>query len=455
MSRFVITLICIFSMHSAFSAPLIEFYQSGIQNNLLIKKAHQVYDAQRMQQKKAYSLWLPKIQGSAGWSETAYTFNNSILYNSTIVSGSIDNKFNVKRRADLEYIQLKQRLFDISSLRRLQLSGKEKLISMLTLQYAMENFLSKLVDLYLDAVSAKDSIVAAKSVKTSSYYALKVAKIDYNLDLSTKEKYFEAAAKYQDALSDLLEANQKHTEAMAYLNQFAHTSYKDVDSLKNDVHFHLPQPQKKEAWENKALTGNTGLKINALKLRAKRIEYRYASSKYLPVGGVEADIFNGRDIFPSPATYSLVGLGDRLKYNGKSIIFGVKLPMFEGGAISLGVRKIAYEIQGILLQNKNDMELMKLQVSMAYNNLILFLQEIKQTKAQVRATKEVVRIRRTLLKYQKGTYFDYLASLSNYKTSLDKYSRAKRRYLKNLVKLHKLTGTLTPEVISNINILFK
>ena len=99
----------------------------------------------------------------------------------------------------------------------------------------------------------RKSIVSSESFKASAEYALRLAKKNYELELTTIEKYYEAQAQYQEAKKDVLESKQKYDEAMAYLNQYAQTDIKSIEPLKPDVLLYLPAPQRKDFWIRQAV----------------------------------------------------------------------------------------------------------------------------------------------------------------------------------------------------------
>ena len=173
--------------------------------------------------------------------------------------------------------------------------------------------------------------------------------------------------------------------------------------------------------------------------------------KFLPTMDFEAMAYHGRELIPTPATFGLIGLTSNFKYQGGTVMFNFNLPIFAGGERILGAKKVAYEIQKLVLKNRDDRQLLKIKVSTLYDDLSLYLQEIRQAKLQVRANKKVVHIKQVKLKLQKGTYDDYLNATTKYKKSLDHYSQVRNAYIDKVLQIHKVSGTLTPGVIYKIN----
>lgn len=438
---------CLLLSSQQYAAGLRDFYEKGIIENLSLKSADELYESQLMEQKQADALWTPKIGGQVGVARFNYNVNDDVRLNGN--NGNIDSRGELN--SNIEVIEGRQLLFDFSALKALKLAGKERQISKMLLQHQREQFIENLVNLYFNCLSSKESIKSSRSFKALSVYSLKLAKQDYELQLSTIEKYFQAKAQYQHAMKDELEATRQFTQSLGYLNQYAQSHFNNVRSLKPDILLHLPHPQKKQYWIDKGLQQNTQLIIDRLKLAAKKIEYQQSISKYGPTAEMIGLLYRGKNIFPAPAVLPLLGMTKNLNYRGAVLGVGFKMPFFTGSALSSKVKRIAHQVQAQMIKNKDHQQLVKLDISNLYENLSVYLQEIKETKAEVIANEEIVEIKRNKLKLQTEDYVNYLSAVTQYKQSIDDYNQARHNYIKNMVKLKKMSGTLTFDTIRDIS----
>ena len=138
------------------SATLRDFYERGISNNLTIQSARQAYEQQRTHQKQAWGLWLPQIEAKAFLADSKIQYGDTGTFASSLLVAQGTNSGNDSPRSSLEYVGAKQRIFDMPSLRTLQMAGKEKLVSQLVYELVRQNFLYKLTTLYFNALSAKE-----------------------------------------------------------------------------------------------------------------------------------------------------------------------------------------------------------------------------------------------------------------------------------------------------------
>jgi outer membrane protein len=340
---------------------------------------------------------------------------------------------------------------------------------------ARQDLIVRLGQAYFDALSAQDSVAIVRSQKASIAEQLESAKRSFDVGQSTITDTNEAQAKYDQAISQEIAAQNDLEVKLAALEQIVGHPVTRVDGLARGVTLPPPVPADMQQWVDMARDANYQVVLKQLAVANSQRETLKAKAGHYPtldliasygknsLGAAGAGNFGGNfgggfgsgaNTLSPEVPAAAAELGNYGAYYTNATV-GVQLtiPLYEGGATQSRVR------QTLALEDKAAADLDAARRSAALSARQAFL-GVSSGLAQVRALETAEQSARTslesnLLGYQVGVRINIDVLNAQDQLFSARRDLAKARYdaLINSLKLKASTASLTDSDVLSLNTL--
>ncbi|MDE1182953.1 TolC family outer membrane protein [Paraburkholderia sp.] len=340
---------------------------------------------------------------------------------------------------------------------------------------ARQDLILRLGQAYFDALSAQDSVAIASSQKASIAQQLESAKHAFEVGNTTVTDTNEAQARYDQAVSQEIGAQNDLAVKLAALQQIVGHPVEHLDGLAAGAPLPPPVPADINQWVDTAADANYQVVLKQLALDNAQRETSKAKAGHLPtvdlvasrsrssLGAAGAGNFGGNfgggfgsgtntAVSGTPALAAELGnLGS--SYTNNTIGVQVTIPIFAGGATQSRVRQtLALEDQAAA-----DLDTARRNAELSARQAFL---GVSSGLAQVRALQTAERSARTslesnLLGYQVGVRIniDVLNAQDQLFSSRRDLAKARYDTLVNSMKLKAATANLTDEDVLQLSAL--
>lgn len=338
---------------------------------------------------------------------------------------------------------------------------------------ARQDLIVRLGQAYFDALSAQDSLAIVRSQKASIAQQLESAKHSFDAGSATITDTNEAQAKYDQAVSQEIAAQNDLDVKLAALEQIVGHPVTRVDGLARGVTLPPPVPADMQQWVGAARDANYDVVLKQLAVSNAQRETLKAKAGHYPsldlvasyskssLGAAGAGNFGGNfgggfgsgagTIGPGiPAAAAELG-NFGAYYSNATVGVQLTIPLYEGGATQSRVR------QTLALEDKSQADLDQARRSAALSARQAFL-GVSSGLAQVRALETAERSARTslesnLLGYQVGVRINIDVLNAQDQLFSARRDLAKARYdtLINSLKLKASTASLTDSDVLSLN----
>ncbi|WP_133650836.1 TolC family outer membrane protein [Paraburkholderia flava] len=330
---------------------------------------------------------------------------------------------------------------------------------------ARQDLILRLGQAYFDALAAQDSLAIARSQKTSIAQQLESARRSFEVGNTTITDTDEAQAKFDQAVSAEIGAQNDLAVKLAALEQIVGHPVERVDGLAAGVPLPPPMPADLSQWVDAATATNYQVVLKRLSLDTAQRETSKAKAGHLPTVDLVASY--SRNSLGSAGTgfgagglgaggnvplgAELSGLGS--SYTSSTIGIQVTIPLFAGGATQSRVRQtLALEDQA-----SSDLDTARRNAALSARQAYL---GVSSGLAQVQALQTAEKSARTslesnLLGYQVGVRIniDVLNAQDQLFTARRNLAKARYDTLVNGLKLKASAGNLTDEDVLQLSTL--
>jgi outer membrane protein len=338
---------------------------------------------------------------------------------------------------------------------------------------ARQDLIVRLGQAYFDALSAQDSVAIVRSQKASIAEQLESARHSFDAGSATITDTNEAQAKYDQAVSQEIAAQNDLEVKLASLEQIVGHPVTRVDGLARGVTLPPPVPADMQQWVDAARDTNYDVVLKQLATTNSQRETLKAKAGHYPsldlvasyskssLGAAGAGNFGGNfgggfgsgagTIGPGiPAAAAELG-NFGAYYTNATVGVQLTIPLYEGGATQSRVR------QTLALEDKAQADLDTARRSAALSARQAFL-GVSSGLARVRALETAERSARTslesnLLGYQVGVRINIDVLNAQDQLFSARRDLAKARYdtLINSLKLKASTASLTDSDVLSLN----
>jgi len=409
----VLTSLCAVTFQAS-AGSLKEIYHQALQNDPQLKIAEATFRANKEALPQARAGLLPSVNAQAG---TTYTDSDQVDFNNHGYS-----------------VSLIQPVFSASRWFAYQQGKTLDEQAQLQFDQAQQSLILRSVETYLNVLRAKSNLETAEAQERAIRRRLDQVNAQFEVGLIAITDVHEAQASYDNARVALIEAEGALDNSYEALERLTGLSTQEIDSLSEDYPIEGVEPATPDAWLEKALTDNLGLKLAQSSIEVARRSAQIAKSGHYPTVDLSAtyDRDKGTPSSNDWNTSKVVGLT-------------LNVPLFSGGATSSKARQ-AYAQMDASTQTYDDA---RRGVTQATRSLLRNIktnvqsvaarqQSIVSSKAALEATSEGFNV---------GTrnVVDVLTAEQALYAAQRDYANARFDYVLNLFTFKQQLGTLNPD----------
>ncbi|MFV1997800.1 MAG: TolC family outer membrane protein [Acidiferrobacterales bacterium] len=307
---------------------------------------------------------------------------------------------------------------------------------------AQQELITRLTTLYLDVLSAQDSLVLTRAEKEAISQQLTLAKARLEVGLGTITEVHDANARYKLADAQLLDAENLLQDKRQALGESIGIVPSNLKILRQKFPLVLPDPPDINAWTEKAQQQNLGLVAAIAETEITRRELSVKRAGHLPT----LDVVGSRTYTDTAFT-----LGGPLVSTNNSIRLELSVPIFSGGKIYKQSTEAKYRYQAAT----QNMEAVRRNVLRTTRNAFLGIQsDVSRVKALAQAViagESALEAKKIGFEAGIETNIDVLNAQRDLYGSKRDYAQSRYSYLLNLLKLRLAVGSLSPKNLEVAN----
>jgi outer membrane protein len=450
-----------FACSPASAVSLNQLYDEALETDAQLQSARAGLTADSEQLPQARAKLLPQLSASVTASEQRTELGGGFPASTGNSNGYV--------------VSLTQPLINVASWQGYQQGQIALTSAQAQFAAARQDLIVRLGQAYFDALSAQDSLAIVRSQKASIAEQLESAKRSFDVGQSTITDTNEAQAKYDQAISQEIAAQNDLEMKLAALEQIVGHPVTRVDGLARGVTLPAPVPADMQQWVDMAGDANYQVVLKQLAVANSQRETLKAKAGHYPTldlvasyaksslgaagtgnfgGNFGGGFGSGSNTLVPGVPAAAAELGNYGAYYTNATV-GVQLtiPLYEGGATQSRVR------QTLALEDKAEADLDAARRSAALSARQAFL-GVSSGLAQVRALETAEQSARTslesnLLGYQVGVRINIDVLNAQDQLFSARRDLAKARYdtLINSLKLKASTASLTDSDVLSLNTL--
>lgn len=307
------------------------------------------------------------------------------------------------------------------------LSEKAKL----DLEIAEQGIVIRVVNAYLDILSAQATLEVAESRERALQRRLDQVNAQFDVGLIAVTDVLEARASYDEALVGVIDAKGKLANSFEAMERLTGQPMNQAAPLSPDYPITGLQETDTEQWVYKALQGNLSLKSALLGQQAADSNHEKFKVAGMPKVNLSGDLYEGNDNYTSRSDYSFR--------------VGLSMPIFNGGLTGSEETKAAYEAE----KARHDYDDTLREVTQQTRELV---RGIETSTASVTARQKSIESRETALEateqgFEVGTrnVVDVLDAENALYVARQAYADARLNHIRTQFNLKSTVGTLSPQ----------
>ena len=415
---------------------LAEVFALAKQNDAVMKAQDENYKANKETANIAGSALLPYVSLNASRSKTAVNNHLPAPFDTDSSYRSHDHSINVN-----------QKLFDVQSWFNWR-SGV-KIADQAEAQHVSDEqeLIIRVTKAYTDVLDAIDAYNTAKAQEAAMARELDQTKQRFDVGLVAITDVYDSQASYDSAVVGTLGAKGQVGIAFEGLENLTGQPINSIAPLSEDFIIKNPEPANREDWVNHALQNNADLKVSQFAMEAANKNAKAKTAAHLPtVTGVYSHGQTDTSTRPISPPFGPYGEADK-----QTEYFGVNfsMPLFAGGGISAS-RRQAWDQYYAAQDSYEATRRGTVQAARSYHLAVT------TDVARVGAQKQAILSAQSALDatqagYEAGTrnIVDVLNVQRMLFSTQYMWQTARYQFINDYLKLKKVSGDLTPEVIQN------
>jgi len=405
---------------------LLDAYSRARENDPLFGASFYEREAARTMPAQGRSYLLPQI--SAYGTESKYYYDQAPDYYHDFNSEALG-------------VSLKQPLFNIPRFYEYRQNKIRAIIGEVRFNSAEQDLILRLSEAYFNALAAHNLLEVIDSEKKAISGAREQARKMFQAGVSTITDVHDAEARYDSVLAKEIEAKNNLDIKMQALKRIVGIDPGELNFLKEDVPFGIPEPVSLEGWIEKAKQHHPVLKEYANRIAYQEAELKKARGQHWP----SLDFVAGYNKTNTNNTVQT----NRISYG--SVGVQLNLPVFSGGYTAAKVR----EALAVLGQARKEYENSLADITQKLSEAFLGIRgNMSKIDALLMATKSAstsLESNRMSLLAGVRTTIDVLNAEQEFHDVRVRLLQARYDCLLNIVKLKASAGTLSGDDLLAIN----
>jgi len=301
---------------------------------------------------------------------------------------------------------------------------------------------------YFNVLRAQDELDTARAQEAALRRQWEQAQERYEVGLVATTEVEEARAGYDASQSQRIAAESQLDIERESLARLTGQFYKDLERLRTDFPVTAPSPDNPEAWAEKALEQNWGIRAQSLAVEASQEQLKAARSEHLPTLDLFAGVSRQHQDYDTgtsgPSSQQAAFIDQDYPRTDARIGLSLNVPLYEGGGTSAGVRRVRAETD----EAQRNLDTTRRNVRLDTRSLF---RQISTNMQTLRAQRQTIISRRSALDATRAGYdvgtrniVEVLDAEQNYYVALRDFANARYDYVLNTLRLKAGGGHTQP-----------
>ncbi len=422
-------------------------YELAVENDYTIAQARAEYRAGQEERRLARAGLLPQLQGGFTYAESESESRASFAIGDQIIENANDTDTDQEEWD----VSLVQPVFDAPAWFRFQQGVKLSEQSAASFAAAQQDLILRTVRSYFGVLRVAANLKASQAQESALKAQLDQVRQRFDVGMVAITDVHEAQAGYDLAVAQRLADEGSLGSALELLSVLTGRSHGELWVLEEEFPVVTPEPADSAAWVAFALENNFDIKAARLAREAARKGSRAAASEHLPTVDLalsytdtnqdvtRTDLGSGiTTSFPNDQEFGVVSLN-------------VTLPLYTGGFTSANRRQAAARYEAQLAGYEGTVRTVTQETRASH---IQVLSDVARTRARAQAvTSTRSALEAAEVGYDVGTrnVVDVLQAQQAYFSAVRDYENSIIDYVVDLAVLKRLSGTLSPEDVYELN----
>jgi outer membrane protein len=340
---------------------------------------------------------------------------------------------------------LSQPLFDLAALRTWDASLSEASAQLARLAAAEQGARARVAEAYFGLLSAQAQLDTARANEEAFARQVSEADTRFKAGLSAQVEADQSRAYRELARGSTLAAELALADAREALAQVTGAAPARLQPLRRDLPAQ-PLPDDAEAWSQRALQGNPGLRALQRDVQAGDQRISAARAGHLPTLSLGVDTTqrrgDGVPALDAGRTPTLIGLR-------------LSVPLFAGGAVAAAADRAAFQRDAAREQLEAGRRAVLREVRAQHAAVSQGEAQLRATQAAVEAAERALEATRTGLTLGTRSTTDLLLSIQTLAGAQNAQTQARHRHVLALLALHQAAGSLGDPELAAVNALLE
>ena len=325
-------------------------------------------------------------------------------------------------------------------------------IAKIRFEYAQADLILRVAERYFQILAAMDNREVAHRQKLAIQRQMDLASKRLDVGLGTATDLFDAEARLQQSIADVILADNRIANAVQALKQITGATPEALATLNKDTPLHQPEPQSAEAWVAIALQNNRTLQIEDFELGIAAEEIKKQRSLRWPSLGLTIDrTWQESDTNSGMRTESNPNSGMRAESEYDSVMATLSWRLYAGGAIKLAAKQAALQFNVVEYSREALKREIEAETTSAYLAVISGISQVGALSEAIRAGTSALRAKEEGFRAGLTTNIDVLDAQRDLSRSRTDYLGARYDFILAVLRLERAAGDLDEDDVKRIN----
>jgi outer membrane protein len=420
-----------------FADNMLSIYQQAVQSDPQLQAAKAAYQATQEVVPQNRAALLPNLGLTGDVSRDRY-------HNRSPSPGEPENSYATNKTFGA---QLTQAIYQRQNFLKLEQTDSVVAKAKAQLTAAEQDLVLRVATAYFLVLGAQDNLAFVKGNKEAITRTLDQAQQRFDVGLSAITDVLEAKARYDTAVSDVINAEKLLADSKEALRELTGVEPGPLETLKPVIPLNTPDPAVEDKWVTIATDQNPLLLAARAATETARQEIDIQRAGHYPTVDLTANYAWLNNNFG--------GTGFALEQNQSSIGVQMTLPLYQGGLVVANTRQSQYQFNQAQENQVQQRRATERQARDYYRGVITGISKVDALKQAVASNEKALEAAEAGFEVGTRTIVDVLNTQSDLLSAKRDYARSRYDYLLDMLRLKDAAGILGEDDLKLINALLR
>jgi outer membrane protein len=435
--RILLPLLWLAMPASVLADNMLSIYQQAVQSDPQLQAAKAAYQATLEVVPQNRAALLPNLGLTGDVSRNRY-------HNRSPSAGEPENSYATNKTFGA---QLTQAIYQRENFLKLEQTDSVVAKAKAQLTASEQDLVLRVATAYFLVLGAQDNLTFVKGNKAAITRTLEQAKQRFDVGLSAITDVLEAQARYDTAVSDVINAEKLLADSKEALRELTGVEPGTLEILKPEIPLTTPDPAVEDKWVGIATDQNPLLLAARAATETARQEIDIQRAGHYPTVDLTAKYAWLNNNFG--------GTGFALEQNQSSIGVQMTLPLYQGGLVVANTRQSQYQFNQAQENQVKQRRSTERKARDYYRGVITGISKVDSLKQAVASNEKALEAAEAGFEVGTRTIVDVLNTQSDLLSAKRDYARSRYDYLLDMLRLKDAAGILDEEDLKLVNALLQ